>query len=197
MAILKNIGVFMPKSLYKILAVSILGVFYNYLAFVIISVYSLVLYVCLDITTCCCYILKPVKGREVETFESSKFECVFLSWLTITNLGRGKTAAVCRMVSSIFWTVAHTINITVILVICNNDPGFIDWNLVVWSELPLVQDLSTLNTLLISIICLGWGSLVLDVITAGVKYYCRARNNKEEQETSFWHGAILLEGLKY
>ena len=65
----------------------------------------------------------------------------------------------------------------------------------IWSELPLVQDLSTLNTLLISTICLGWGSLVLDVITAGVKHCYR--DNTKKEETSFWDKAILLEGLKY
>ena len=130
------------------------------------------------------------------------FECNSLSWLAITNLGRGETAAVCRLVSSIFWTVAHTINITVILVICNtDDPDILHTTSLfpVWSDLPLVQDLSTLNILLITTLCLCWGSLVLDVITAGVKHHYKARDNSEEQEeeTSFWNGAILLEGLKY
>ena len=130
-------------------------------------------------------------------------ECMFLSWLTITNLGRGKSAALCRLVSSIFWTVAHTINITVILVICNTDPAIVILPIVdvVWSELALVQDLTTLNLLLVSTLCLGWGSLVLDVITAAAKYCCcRPRdNNKKDQDNkaSFWDGAILLEGLKY
>ena len=112
-------------------------------------------------------------------------------------------AAVCKLVSSIFWTVAHSITITVILVICNTDPGIMDANLVkrphilnsvVWSELALVQELSTLNALLVSTLCLGWGSLVLDVITAGVKHY---RAKEEEEKASFWDRAILLEGLKY
>ena len=125
-------------------------------------------------------------------------ECICLSWLTITNLGRGKADAVYRLISSIFWIIAHTITITVILVICNTDPGIMDgggWPGVDWTELPLVQDLSALNTLLITTLCLGWTSLVLDVITASVKH-CRAKDNTEEK-TSFWDRAILLEGLKY
>ena len=126
-------------------------------------------------------------------------ECYGLSWLTITNLGRGKAAAVCRLMSSLYWTFAHTINITVILVICNTDPGIMDTDLVVWSELALVQDLSTLNALLISTLCLGWGSLVLDVITASKKFHYGSNDNTEDQEeeNSFWDGAVLLEGWKY
>ena len=68
-----------------------------------------------------------------------------------------------------------------------------------WSELPLVQDLFTLNILLVSTLCLGWLSLVLDVITAAVKNYYRSRDSDTEdlEEASFWDNAILLEGLKY
>ena len=151
-------------------------------------VYMLVLLVCLGITTYCYSVEEKDAGGQCG-------ECFALSWLTITNLGRGKSAALCRLVSSIFWTVAHTINITVILVICNTDPAIVILPIVdvVWSELALVQDLSTLNTLLITILCLGWASLVLDVITAGVKHYWA----REEEETSFWDGAILMEGYKY
>ena len=99
--------------------------------------------------------------------------------------------------------MAHTISIITILTICNIDPGMVDAEDrklgVSWSGLALVQDLSTLNALLISTLCLGWGSLVVDVITAGVKHHYRTRDNMEEQEkeTSFWNSAILLEGWKY
>ena len=121
--------------------------------------------------------------------------------MTITNLGRGKAAAVCRLMSSLFSTVAHTISVTIILAICNTDPGIVDAEdrllVVNWAELALVKNLSTLNTLLISTLCLGWGSLVLDVITASVKHHYRDRDNMEKQkETSSWDSAILLEGWK-
>ena len=94
-----------------------------------------------------------------------------------------------------------------ILAICNNDPGIVNINILAdskifnlnWSELPLVQDLFTLNILLVSTLCLGWGALVLDVITAAIKNFNRSRDKDTEdlEEASFWDNAILLEGLKY
>ena len=196
MSILKNIAIFLPQSLFKILAVSILGVFFNFAASSIVSFHVLVLVVCLAIT-------KRHYNLRGKAWDRQLWECLPLSWLTISNLGRGKAAAVCRLVSSLFWTIAHTINITIILAICNIDPGIFDAedrNLeVVWSELALVQNLSTLNALLISTLCLGWASLALDVITAHVKHHYRSSDNTEEQEeeNSFWDRAILLEGWKY
>ena len=161
MSFLKNIAVFLPISLFRILAVSILCVLFNGFAAVIIEGYMLVLYVCLEITDRG-YNLRGEKDEERQ-FD----ECYFMSWLTMTNLGRGKTAALFRMVSTLFWIMAHTVTLTVILVICNTDPSSgDDYN---WSELALVQDLTILNTLLISTISLGWLSLVADVITAYVR----------------------------
>ena len=50
----------------------------------------------------------------------------------------------------------------------------------IWSELVLVHNVTTLNILLPRS-CLGWFSLVLDVITAGVKYkYCGHGGNNTE-----------------
>ena len=104
-----------------------------------------------------------------------------MSFLTMTNLGRGKIAALVRMVSSLFWIIAHTITITVILAICNTSPGIVtiktnpgdyyNWRNYNWSELALVQDLTILNALLGSTICLGWLSLVADVLTAYVRFH--------------------------
>ena len=63
-----------------------------------------------------------------------------MSWLTITNLGRGKDAALYRLVSTLYWTIAHTIIFTVILVICITDPGIVNFDEYgKWSELPLVH----------------------------------------------------------
>ena len=185
MSVLENIAVFLPQSLFKILSLVIVLLFFKLtVGFFYVYPYILVI----------CYL--KLKGIFMNI---EMFECICLSWLTITNLGRGKTAAVCRLVTSIFWTIAHTITITVILVICNTDPGIMgDGQLLpVWSELPLVQDLPALNTLLITIICLGWSSLVLDVITAGVKHHRARDSTKEEEETSIWDGAILFEAWKY
>ena len=83
-----------------------------------------------------------------------------------------KAAAFLRLVTTLYCTIAHTITLTVILAICNTDPSNVDVLVVKWTHLPLVQDLTTLNILLVSTICLGWFSLVMDVITATVKYFC-------------------------
>ena len=196
MSILKNFPIFLPHSLFKILSVSILGVFFKFAAVAIISFYVLMLGVCLAITKC----HYNLKGK---AWDRQLWECLTLSCMTITNLGRGKAAAVCRLVSSLFWTMAHTISITIILAICNTDPGIVDAEDrllgVNWAELALVKSLSTLNTLLISTLCLGWGSLVLDVITASAKFHYGSNDNTEDQEeeNSFWDGAVLLEGWKY
>ena len=98
-----------------------------------------------------------------------------ISFLTLTNLGRSKITTVFRLVSSLFWIIVHTITFTVILFICNFNPGIVtitnttdDYK---WSELALVQDLTILNALLISTIGLGFLSLVADVLTAYVRYH--------------------------
>ena len=192
MSILKNISVFTTASLFKVLVVSILSVFFHIIFPFIIILYSLILLACLGITGGCCYNLKDWRRQIMESWT--------ISWLTITNLGRGKDAALYRLVSTFFWTIVHTITLSMILAICKSDKGNVDLFFVKWSELPLVQDLTTLNILLISTICLGWLSLVLDVITAAVKNHYRSRDNNtedKEEKVSFWNNAILMEGFKY
>jgi len=198
-SILENIGIFLPASLFKLFAVSIIVVFFKD-NFILNMLYCLVLMFCSAITA---YFYNLGKENDVL---GQLFDCGGLSWLTITNLDRGKAAALFRLVSTLFWTISYTIILLVILGICDTDPtnvsiddkGVSDFY---WSELALVQHITTLNILLISTICLGWGSMVLDVITAAVKYkFCGHRdNNTEDQgvEVSFWDYAILLEGLKY
>ena len=116
MSILKNISVFLPASLFKILAVTVIVVFFRVNAIYIIGGYILVLNVCLEITRRC----YNLKGWDLQLGES-----LIMSWLTITNLGRGKDAALCRLLSTLYWTIAHTITFTAILVICNTDPGIL------------------------------------------------------------------------
>ena len=195
MSILKNIAVFLPASLFRIMAVSIFCVFFKSSAMIIILGYLGFL---LCIATCgCCFC--NFEGEKDDI--SNLVESFSLSWLTITSLGRGKVAAVLRMASSFILNIAHTIIFIVILAICNTDPGLIDSEFgVSWSDLALVQDLTTLNILLVSTICLGWGALLLDVITAAVKNYYRSKDSDTEdqrEKASFWDNAILLEGLKY
>ena len=192
-SIMKNILVFLTASLFKVLAISIIGVFFKVGTLFIFMGYDFVLCVCLLITRLC-YNLKWERGQ--------MWESVKMSWLTITNLGRGKDASHCRLVSTLYWTIAHTITLSVILDICNTDPTIVNadnFEFGEWAKLPLVQDLTSLNILLVSTLCLGWGALVLDVITAAVKK-CRSKDSDtedQEEKASFWDGAILLEGLKY
>ena len=136
-----------------------------------------------------------------------------MSWLTLTNLGRMKDAAICRMLSTIFWTCINTISLSVILIIRIADRDLVIPSIigdgVVWSEIALVQNLTKLTILLGITICLGWGSLVLDVIIASVKFffkrYGKQKNkiNEEDQDEEqermdgFWNGTLLLEGLSY
>ena len=123
----------------------------------------------------------------------------------MTNLGRGKTTVLYRTVSTLFWIIAYTITLTVILAICNTYYPGIDTIALSpgyhykWSDRALVRDLTTLNALLISTIGLGWLSLVLDVTTATLKNHCKSRDKDTEdrEEASFWDNAILFEGLKY
>ena len=159
---------------------------------IIMDIYCFLLLSCLMITASSYNLI------EEKDWWRQLFECS-LSWLTLTNLGRGKAAAFLRLVSTLYCTIVYTITLTVILAICNTDPGNVDVLVVRWTDLPLVQDLTTLNILLVSTICLGWLSLVLDVITAAVKNHYRSRDqDKEDQEeASFWDNAIILEGLKY
>ena len=114
-------------------------------------------------------------------------ECSVLGWLTITNLRRSKVNALCRMISTIFWTTFNTISVLVILIICNTDPGIVTLpsilgDDIVWSELPLVQDLSMLNILIITTICLGWLAMVLDVIIASARFQYRGPNDKIKKD---------------
>ena len=193
-SIIKNISVLSPASMFKILSVAILTVFFKWFNFAMIVVNCILYLICLEII--------PASLFDMHTkMETRLFWNTYLFSGVTTLIGKSKDAAVCRLVSSIYYTIVYTIILIVIIGICNNDPVNVDLYFVVWSELPLVQDITTLNILLSVTICLGWLSLVMDIITAAVKFYCCGSSgaNTEDQEdgVSFWSGAILLDGLKY
>ena len=102
-SILKNIVVFCPGSLFRILVLAILGVFLNMWAGVLLSNFIGMSALGLLIVICW-FKLSKEKG----TWQQFG-ECCLLSWLTITNLDNGKSSAVFRMVSSVYWTIVHTI----------------------------------------------------------------------------------------
>ena len=193
---LKSI-VFLPMSLQKLLFLNLIIVFFRWpVAAYIIVGWLITLGVFLALTYQC-FNLKIERD-----FSQELTECLVLSLVTMTNLGTSKTATLFRVVSSVFWTTAHSITIAVILYVCNDDPSNIDiFGVVRWSELALVQDIFILNILLITTICLGWISLGLDVIYATVKYrYCYPSSEDKEDQTNmnrFWNGALLLEGLSH
>ena len=188
-SILTNIT-FLPAALFKILSLSI-----SMFSFGIVVIW-IILGLCLLLIVCqCCS-----SYREETDFCQQLWECSVLSWLSITNLGRGKAAALCRLVSTVFWTIAYTIMLLWILShpydvhVLMPDEGI--YNL----PLGLKVDHLTMTSLLIFIICLGWIPLLLDVITATNKYCCcgSSDNNLDhEEKPSFWDGAILLEVMKY
>ena len=97
-------------------------------------------------------------NRIIETKDI--LECGTLSWLTITNLEKNLDATLCRMMSTIYWTTIYTLILLVILIICNTtEPGsvliatVISFDILFWSDLILVHDLSKLNIIFFSTIC--------------------------------------------
>ncbi len=121
MSILKHIAVFSSASLFKVLPLSILCVFFKIWAMFIMLGYYLVLFVCLEITERCYNLQKSELWRQMWDW--------VMSWLTITNLGKGKAAALYRLVSTLYWTITYTITLSVIQAICNTDPDIVNIDL--------------------------------------------------------------------
>ena len=135
------------------------------------------------------------------------------SWLTMAGMGRGKSAAVYRLWSSLTVTIIYSLILGIILVICNVDPasGYIYGAGYSWKDLEIVKNPYFLNLLLVITICLGWVSFLVDIILAWCKNHnWRSHNwgplNKavewfvDPQETQdkasgFWDEAVLLQGL--
>lgn len=223
-SIIQNVLVFVPASLFKVASVSIIGVFLNGWAIpLFIGVIILVLFCLLSIekfTDLGMGLrdlglsrggLSLTQSSSMVTLVSSVrkhqlIECIFLSWMTLTNLGKSKRARVYRLVSTFLITAIFSVILTVFLIICNTSvsDGYtyrmylfhetgITW---AWSELPFVnlQNGLYLNLTLGLTICLGWVSFLLDLVTAAIKFYCSG--SVEDKGKSFWDGAVLLEGFK-
>ena len=188
-SILTNIAVFVPASLFKILSLSILMLAFG-LDIVLIGIVPVLCLMLLIICQCCCCCNREETDFCQHLWECS-MECSVLSWLSIANLGRGKAAALCRLMSTVYWTIAYTLMLLWFLSHPYDDYKFPEG---------LTEDHLTMTCLLIFIICLGWITLLLDVITATIKYCCCGSSNNnldQEEKASFWDGAILLEGMKY
>ena len=210
-AILENCCVFLPTSLFKVLSVSIICVFLNGWSIPLFMGVIFLVFACLFIIEKSCdmgasEVTKPLSIASVPfpvTLVSSDrnqqlMECIFLSWITLTSLGKSKRAAVFRSISTLLITAIYSVILTVFLVICNTNASagytyIIRGDGVTWSEKPFVflQNGFYLNLILGLTICLGWVSFLLDLVTATIKFHCRA-----SLEKSFWDCAILLEGFK-
>ena len=188
-SILKIIGVLGPAVLFKLLAVSLLVLFFREPADVFLLpllIYFVPFAVCMAITNrsynrSTYYYRSTTICKDFgvsSEVEEPLTECMFISWLTTTNLGEDKIDALLRKSSSLLWTMCHTISLSGILLICNRY-DISSWP---WSELALVKDHTMLNIIIITTICLGWMSLLLDVIISSIKNHCRHNNNNSEDQ---------------
>ena len=206
-SIMQNGLVFLSTSLFKVASVSIIGVFLNHWAILLIFGVIILVFVCLLSLEKFCD-MGPTKRKKnknnmvINDRKQQFMECVFLSWATLTNLGNIKRAAFFRLVSTFLITTIYTVILTLFLIISDTNvtDGYTYLILrtgITWSELPFVnlQNGLYVNLILGLTIFLGWVSFLLDLVTAGLKFYCCG--SAEDKEKSFWDGAILLEGFKY
>ena len=177
-SILKNISVFFTFSLFKVLSLAIMFRFFQVISFGLIFIEIVCVAVTMGILNCCF-------NLESKGFTLG-FESIFLGWLTMTNLEHSKGAAFARLVSSIVTLMYKSLIVESIFLISVNYPSlpgeiipFLDWKI-----LKIVNDISTMNIFLHGTVCLGWTSLLLDILTGFFK------------DETFLEGSIILEGLK-
>ena len=206
--IMKNIWIFLPASLFKILTISILAIFLRGWVLLIIVSTIVLMFITVVITTSC-YNLRAEVG-----YGQQLFKCVLLSWLTLAGLGRSKEAAVDRLWTTLTVTIIYSIILGVIITICNLDANsyyfryFYGSAGLSWSDLSIVKDPIFLNLLLSCNIALGWGAFLLDIIITWCKSHdWRSYNwgpmkkivdwfvDPLDQEAGFWDEAVLLQGL--
>ena len=193
-AVVKNILVFLPISIHKILSLAIMCLLFKFWTILIIFCHLFVLF----LTTCCCLCFDEGKDWTREFWE-----CVFLSWLTISNLGSSRSAIRYRLAASLFYVLSYSIIFMMIIVINKENDSL-------WSDIYLANDKFIFNLLLCFSIFLAWLSLLLDFISASCRYHDWKLHNwgplkkianwffDSHYETgNFWEGAVILEGLKF
>ena len=194
-AVIKNISVFLPISVHKILSLAILCLLFKSWTILIIVCHIFVLFV----NTCCCFCFDEGKDWTREFWES-----LFLSWLTISNLGGSKSAIRYRLASSLFYVGSYSTIFTMIMVINKTE------NESLWPEVCLAKDSFLFNLIIFLSIFLAWLSLLLDFISASCRNHdWRSHNwgpfkkiaywffDPLDEADSFWDGAVILEGLKF
>ena len=188
-SIIKNIAVFLPASLFKILSISIIGIFFGpyTIAFLIgfVALYWILL-----------LYFRVSLSNKMRDFMQSEY--VAFHWLTLGSLGASKMDAVLRSWGTLLFTIIYTIILSVILVVCYVDPDM--GSIIIptlgliftWSDMEIVKEPFFLNLILCSIISLGWIALILDILSA----WCRFRfKDYLDDETGFLGKTVLLEGL--
>ena len=184
MSIIKNMWVFLPATFFKILSVSMIFFLCDLAGLAIILVFCFLYAVGMTFLNIC------TKWRRKEKdWRYQEWDCWVLSFLTLTNLGNTKAAALQRLFSLLYWIIVYTSTFALVLYIKT-----------------IQRDNDSLRDLYLKIILgltisLGWLSLVVDVITAIIKFrHCRPiikDYGPENKKIGFWDGFVLLEGLKY
>ena len=217
MALLKYVPVFMCFSMFKILAISYICFFFNGAGLFFLAgsvgVFGLLRYISsskryigrLSIL----YWLELEEDDEEEANRLYK-ESVLLGWISMTNLGvkPSEASALNRTSTAYLWLIYYTSCLTSIMVMYHLYPDFSFGILGLfstdWSQLPLLNT-NTVNIqyLLGGTIALGWSSLLVDLLVAGIKWKCCGRHeihsqvSKHETESSFWDETVLLQGHKH
>lgn len=216
MSIIKNMWVFLPATFFKILSVSMIFFLLDLKGLAVILVFCFIYAVGMTFLNIC------TKWRRKEKdWRYQEWDCWVLSFLTLTNLGNTKAAALQRLFSLLYWITVYTSTFALVLyikaiqydykysrdltqgaqeVFTDNDNDSQDCQRIVQLTNPSLRDLYFMIILGLTI-SLGWLSLVVDVITAIIKFrHCRPiikDYDPENKKIGFWDGFVLLEGLKY
>ena len=184
-SIARNISVFLPACLFKVLSLSIIIVFFR--------AYTVGIVICFIFLYWLLFLhfkfLHPKKLKDFKKSENVGFHC-----LTLGSLGASKMDAVLRTWLTILFNIIYTIILSAILVVCYVDPDMGSVQLsklgmeYTWSNLEIVKEPFFLNLILYSTISLGWMALFLDILST----WCKFNNSSDDR---FWDKTVLLEGL--
>ena len=141
MATLKCFLIILSNSLFRIVVISILIVFFE--------IYTLGIIVGILVLWGVCSLLMVRCNKEMEDWKPQFWESYILSFLTVTNIGRSKSATVFRLASTYYIFTVNILILVAVLIVCNLNPdiviipGAIGGD-IVWAELPIVRDISRL-----------------------------------------------------
>ena len=182
-SIIANIAVFLPASLFKVLSVSIIFLFFNiYQPFFIFGFLAPYLLLLLYFRVC--------RYNKMRDFMQSEY--VLLHAVTLASLGTSKLDAILRTWLTLLFTILYTIILSSILVICYVDPDIVPVKGVGWANFYIVLKPFFLNLIIFSTISLGWIPFFLDILITWCK--CKFKDSLDD-ESGFWGKTVLLEGL--